>query len=397
MEAQTESNIERALLMEVFCLYAMRHVEFELRSEYIRGSDFSCRVSNFRIVLEFEGFTQELDSFVVKALTSLRSLTNPIIYREDIVNNFKQRISDVYSQFTAISSLKSSTFYLNLIMDKIFIDNSSPEKISVIRELVEKINADSLSQAFMQLLSGSKIYFMGVGNANEDLVKDLGFRTQSALQIVSEANQDPVDFLTFRDFTSNHFLTNIDSGEHMLVRLPNIDPVESNSVYLTYFHVDKLNRQTRVESLILNHFLKKLVYQRLRNELNLGYVTQSGLKLYYRNIGLIILVQGEKFRPHEIETIVDDLIKSFLDSVSSINDIELASVKQSTLSELSEFSTSLQEVAEKYNDNMEDKLMKNNEEDYAEIMMGINQRVFSTTNNVHNLFCDIWMCSMQDH
>lgn len=282
MSSGFAERVQRALLLEVMCLYVMRHVEFEHRAEFVRGGDFSCRVANYRIVLQFEAFTGQLESLVSKVLGVFGKLTLPTIYRESIITNFKQRIVDTYSQFTATSSLKAATFYLNLAMDRIFIDNSTPDKVAQIRELVAKIDSVSLSRTMVELLTANKVYAMGVGNLEEALVSKVAAIARPLLRIPGERPEKAVDFLSFRKFASANFATKMRVGQHKMIRLPNADAAESNSVYLTYFRIKRMTRSVKVHALILNHFLKKLVYDHLRNNLNLGYVTQSGLKVYYR-------------------------------------------------------------------------------------------------------------------
>lgn len=367
------SRIEKALLMEVLCMYVMRHVEFLHREEYIKGNDFSCKVINYRVVLQFEGFTQLLEPFIFKALSAFEDLTHQEAYQQYIIQNFQQRIIDVYSQFTSISSLKLSTFYLNLVMDKIFIDNSSPEKVAHIIELVKKINSENLSVVMSDIVSTNKLYVLGVGNVEEPFVNSLSSKARSVIPSIKQENEETIDFLEFRKYIFSNFSTKIKKDEHLMVRLENIDKSESNSVYLTYFKIKKMTRLVKIHALILNHFLKKLVYDHLRNNLNLGYVTQSGLKVYYHNVGLIILVQGEKFRPNKLEGVVDDMLQLFLSSVTKINKNELNVVKQSVLSDLVEFSSSLKDVSGKYYENIEDQLLNKNEAGYEEIMKKVDQ------------------------
>ena len=276
-----ESRVEKALLMEVLCMYIMRHVEFNNRDEFLKGNDVNCKAVNYRIILEFQGFTEQIEQFVSKTILSLKELTDSRFYREYILNNFRQRIVDIYSQFTSISSLKSSTFYLNLIMDKIFIDNSSPEKVEQIKELVLRISPERLSIEMTQLLSENKMFVLGVGNIDENTVSSIASRSRTEISIQKTQNEQAIDFNEFRRYMFDNFVTQINKDEHLMVRLLNIDKSESNSVYLTYFAIKRLTRTVKVHALIMNHFLKKLVYDHLRNNLNLGYVTQSGLKSYY--------------------------------------------------------------------------------------------------------------------
>lgn len=85
------------------------------------------------------------------------------------------------------------------------------------------------------------------------------------------------------------------------------------------------------------------------------------------------MVQGEKFRPHKLEGVVDDMLQLFLSTITKIPKSELAVVKQSVLSDLTEFSSSLQDVAGKYYENIEDSILDKDEKSYSDIMADLNQ------------------------
>jgi len=53
--------------------------------------------------------------------------------------------------------------------------------------------------------------------------------------------------------------------------------------------------------------------------LNLGYVAEASLKSFHHNLGLLILVQGEKFRPTFCESVVDEIIFKFLESIKDLD------------------------------------------------------------------------------
>jgi len=368
MNANGQDRLLKALTMELLCLYMVRHIEFEHRSEYVKGNDFTCHVENFRTVLGFEGLTDELESFVPKVLTSLRSLTFSQTYKGYVIENFKKRIVDIYSQFHTMSSLKLSMFYLNLFLDKVFVDNSTPEKTAIIRDIVHGINSDDLATVMEHFLTDNKIFTLGVGNAREDLVLRVSERAKDLLTSGSSPALASYDFGDFRKYIHSNFITRIEKEEHLMVRMENVDKSESNSVYLTYFRVTKATRLAKLQALVMNHFLSKVVYDHLRNKLNLGYVAQAGLRVYYHNLGIIILVQGENFRPQKVEALVDDMMTVFLEDLVHIEEREFTAVKQNTLVQLTSFSNSLRDVSDKYYDAVEEELLEPNERSYTELM-----------------------------
>lgn len=93
-----------------------------------------------------------------------------------------------------------------------------------------------------------------------------------------------------------------------------------------------------------------------------------------QNMGIIILVQGENFRPHKVEALVDDMMSVFLEDLSHIDDHEFAGVKQSVLGDMTSFSNSLHDVADKYYDAVEEELLEPNSKSYADLARGVTQK-----------------------
>ena len=132
-----------------------------------------------------------------------------------------------------------------------------------------------------QFLTDNRVYVLGVGNVDDNYVSDVGKRAKELLTTSASPALQTYDFLDFRHFMFETFITKIEYDEHIMIRLENVDKLESNSVYLTYFKIKKINRLIKLQALIMNQFLSKVVYGQLRNKLNLGYVAQAGLKVYY--------------------------------------------------------------------------------------------------------------------
>ena len=80
------------------------------------------------------------------------------------------------------------------------------------------------------------------------------------------------------------------------------------------------------------------------------------------------MVQGENFRPHKVEALVDDMMTVFMEDLGHIEEKEFAAVKQNKLMELTSFSNSLQDVSDKFYDAVEEELLDPNEKTYAELV-----------------------------
>ena len=91
-------------------------------------------------------------------------------------------------------------------------------------------------------------------------------------------------------------------------------------------------------------------------------------------MGVIILVQGENFRPNKVEAIVDDMLSLFLAHLKRIDTHEFRSVKESVLQELTSFSNSLDDVSEKYFEAIEEEMLNINEKPYSELIKKVTQK-----------------------
>ena len=281
LNSDLESRIKKSLILRITCSYLQKHIKFMHRDDFTKGSSFSCKVSSFHIVLRFESMSSSLSDFVMRVLNSLQTLTFEETYQNYLVDNVKAKLINKYSQFQAKTSLNLPTFYLDLINDKLKIDNSSPERIAEIREMIVGISIEDLSSSIEDLLIENQLNVIGVGNIDSELIVDISQRSREVLTLSNFPNLRTSASTSFQSFINKHFITKIDKNEHVMLRLPNIDSYETNSVYLTYFRFGHLDNHTRLQAKILNHFLSKFVYKELRSRLNLGYVTQSGFRANY--------------------------------------------------------------------------------------------------------------------
>jgi hypothetical protein len=69
---------------------------------------------------------------------------------------------------------------------------------------------------------------------------------------------------------------------------------------------------------------------------------------------VLVLVQGEKFRPDAIEKTIDEMILNFIDTLKILTSESLELIKKKTVEELNDFSPQLSEVADKYQASVEE-------------------------------------------
>ena len=68
----------------------------------------------------------------------------------------------------------------------------------------------------------------------------------------------------------------------------------------------------------------------------------------------MLLVQGEAFRPNQVEAKVDDTIAKFIEFVATIQSGPLEVLKKQVVEELAEFGAHLDSVADKYQATVEE-------------------------------------------
>lgn len=278
---QYQAKLERMLQMEILCSYLSKHFELRFHDEYIKGNDFGCRIDNFRMVLTFEGITSQIENFVMVVLGNFLKMTSGHAFDVTTTNNIKQRVVNGYSQFKSITSIKLSMYYLSLLMDKMSVDYTTDAKLAEIKTLVTGISTDHLAATMTEVLSSNNIVVLGVGSIEEARVVELGQRARNMLRLSNQAMNVDFNVRKYRSYMQQNFITNIDYNEHLLVRLANVDVKESNSAYVTFFRIHRVTRSNKLQALVLDHFLKKVIYDELRNKMNLGYVAQSGVRSYY--------------------------------------------------------------------------------------------------------------------
>jgi secreted Zn-dependent insulinase-like peptidase len=74
-----------------------------------------------------------------------------------------------------------------------------------------------------------------------------------------------------------------------------------------------------------------------------------------------------------LEGVVDDMLQLFLRSIADIKVGDLEIVKRSVLAELVEFSVSLEDVTQRYFDDVEDSLLDQNELEYQDVVKAVDQ------------------------
>ena len=276
-----DNKINTLFKLEMFCLYLTKHIELKFHKEYMKGNEFGCRVSNYNIVFEFEGISQELNQFVDLIIEYLGSFKDDDIYDEQIITNLKRRIINKYTDFDSKTSLKASMYYLGLAVDKLFIDYSSEDKLDNLNKKINLISKTDLADVMKEVSDNNKITLIYVGNVSnmdsfaysKKIGKSLGFNYGKFAKDIQLEN--------FRKYMMEKLVIKLNYNDHYMVRLPNINPEETNNVYLSYFNVGILPKKEKILAMVMIHYFKNKIFDRMRNQLNLGYVAHAGLRMFY--------------------------------------------------------------------------------------------------------------------
>ncbi len=84
-----------------------------------------------------------------------------------------------------------------------------------------------------------------------------------------------------------------------------------------------------------------------------------------------MIVQGETFRPTEIEKIVDETIIGFIEKLKKLTPETLEKVKKKTIEDFHEFPDSLGDISERYISSIEEQILNESTEDYQDIAKSI--------------------------
>ena len=375
VNSDNKGRMKTGFMLDLFCIYLQKHMELKYHKEFMKGNDFSCDVSNYHLVFQFEGVTKELDKFVRIILEHFELLMDEGMYDLSIIENLKERIINKYSDFSSITSLKMSMYYLQNIMDKLFVDYSSREKFEHLAFLINDINETDLAKIMSNILTDNKLSFIYVGNIEKNLSIEYTEKFTKYLNL-DYLPKSEIDILSYRKIMTEKLVLKLPKQKHLLARTTNIDPNETNNVYLTYFKIGILTKKQKIFGLTLNHFLSKKIFDQLRNKMNLGYVAHSGLKVYYHNLGLMVLIQGENFRPHKIEKAVDQTLKEFIENIKTMELSDIKNEIENTVNDIVQFPDDLDEVASKIYYHLEEEKVNLDSSDYMEILENVGVQEF---------------------
>lgn len=276
-----QNSLKAVLQLEMLCEYIEDHIELAFPEDYVAGSNFHCRRTNYGLLFVFSGLTASMENFSIKVFDYIFSLKNSAMYKNLLINNIKRRVLNGFSNFGVKSAKSLSMYYLDYSMDKLHLDYSTEESATYLRMVVEQTNGEQLSLLIADLHKNIKVTVFNAGN----VTKETSFEMFNHIEMMyTRKNTGLSEYLSnsrLRKDVQLQLSLRLKDNDHKVVRLPNNDPNESNSVYVSFFKFGMLGRKEYLFLKVLVHYLKDKIFNKLRNELNLGYVATAFIVDYH--------------------------------------------------------------------------------------------------------------------
>lgn len=347
MVLSTDRKNEVSLFIDMFCSYLNRYIELEFHEDYINGCQFRCKRVSYKLVFIFSGISSIVKDFSLKVFDHIQTLQKPEDYDELIVKNVQENYKNYYSNFEAKTSKDVAVYYLNVIMDSLLMDYSTKKSLDKILYMIKYVNGELFAEIIREVFNKYKISLSNVGNVSQKESIEMIDHIENS-GISQETDFHPG--IENRDIRKNFIkklVLRFNLNEHAMIRLTNNDKEETNNTYLTYFKFDLLSKRDYLMLKVTNHLLKDFVFNRFRNELNLGYVSSSFIIEYHNITGIGILIEGETFRPNEIEDAVEIAIKDFVKLVRRLNISDYKKLCKTLVDEMEDYHNSLSVAANK--------------------------------------------------
>jgi secreted Zn-dependent insulinase-like peptidase len=370
IKGTSEEKQKFYLKIELLCLYIKHHLSLKFIKDFMKGNDLSISSHSYALYFTFMGLSMAQNEFIEKMLSATEELLQPDNYDMSILQNLQKRIVNNYSNFSTMTSLKVSTYLLDLMIDELTMDIRSEENLNQIRDWVHEITPQDLADTYAKIQSQNKLTILQAGNVMDTtakiqtnivrkyFLKDEDDTNVNVGNIFSESINKVLDNMLLRFGGQNH---------HFMVRVPNLDPEDKNSVYVTYFRSEKETVKVKLIGTMVSHWMRPFVFDRLRNQKNLGYVAYESIREYYYRTGQMILIQGEKFRPTEIEGLIEDTIRDFQKELQNKSQGDLDDLKNILIKEYTEFTNDLGDVTSKLWDFIEEEYILDEKQDYETI------------------------------
>lgn len=88
---------------------------------------------------------------------------------------------------------------------------------------------------------------------------------------------------------------------------------------MAFFYIGHLQKSQRIALSVLQYYFREWIYKELREKKNYGYVASSFTDVFYQNYGVMVLLNGEKFKPEEVEAVIFERINAFVEEFKKMD------------------------------------------------------------------------------
>ena len=338
-----QEKMEAIFKVKLFCKYFRKHMKKNFIENFLESNKVECKLHDNHFLIEVESLNSLTSEFIDKIFMEFKNLKKKESFNESLLNTMKESLLHNYAGFDNLTALDLYGYFLNSLIDKLFIDASTPEKLENINNIIHNITPENLIDLSENLFNDSTLEFLYLGQPIENMKK-------ISQKVRNNFNQDKKPLaLTEKKKKEDELKTlfNIPLNETNVFRLRNPHKDDTNSVYSSYFYIGLLNKARRLCLNVIVKYLRNYLFDELRNKRNLGYVASGYLKVYYHNMGIVVLLQGEKFLPHDIEKTIEETLKSFITFLKTKSDNDLKKTAEKITDDIKKLDGTIKDITDK--------------------------------------------------
>lgn len=334
-----QEKMETIFKVKLFCLYFKKHMKKNFIEDFLESNKVECSLHDNHFLIEVESLDNLTGEFIDKIFQGFQSLNHKESFNENLIKTMKESLLHNYSGFENLTALDLYSYFLNSLIDKLFIDASTPEKLQNIKNTIHNITPENLIALSKNLSTNSTLEFLYLGQPMQN-IKQISLKVQNNFQnqnqIIKKDKQKEIKTLF-----------NIPQNETTVFRLRNPHKDDTNSVYSSYFFIGLLTKSKRLVLNVIVKYLRNYLFDELRNKLNLGYVASGYLKIYYHNMGFVVLLQGEKFLPHDIEKTIEQTLKNFIGFIKTKSEEDLKKSAEKIIEDVKKLDGNIKDITDK--------------------------------------------------
>lgn len=211
---------------------------------------------------------------------------------------------------------------------------SSKDVIAAVKSTNHDMFKDYLSKV---VAKGVRVQLLATGNLNEAQAQSLARTIVSNLKIPrvltkSESAQSKV----------------VAAKRSVEVRLANPIPGDANSATVNAYQFGVPDVAERVRLLMLGKMISNPAYDELRTKEQLGYVVFATIMPQLETLQLVMIVQGEKKNPDEVDTRIESVMDSFSHNLANLSVQDFTRWKASVRSAIAKDDQNMGQEADRF-------------------------------------------------